>query len=72
MFFNKSDKKIINSLDNIIDYLNNKTNIIDQNDFNERAKCASFFGTLQAGFTDFHYLRPIWKETTEKDTEKQI
>jgi ribonucleoside-diphosphate reductase alpha chain len=28
---------------------------------------ASFFGTLQAGFTDFHYLRPIWKQTTEKD-----
>jgi ribonucleoside-diphosphate reductase alpha chain len=28
---------------------------------------ASFFGTLQAGFTDFHYLRPIWKKTTEKD-----
>lgn len=45
----------------------NGSSIIDQNDFNERAKCASFFGTLQAGFTDFHYLRPIWKETTEKD-----
>ena len=25
MFFNKSDKKIIDSLDNIIEYLNNKT-----------------------------------------------
>lgn len=22
---------------------------------------------MQAGFTDFHYLRPIWKKTTEKD-----
>ena len=33
MFFNKSDKKIIDSLDNIIEYLNNKTNRIDENDF---------------------------------------
>jgi ribonucleoside-diphosphate reductase alpha chain len=28
---------------------------------------ASFFGTLQAGFYDFHYLRPIWSKTTQKD-----
>jgi len=28
---------------------------------------AAYFGTLQAGFTDFHYLRPIWGETTRKD-----
>jgi ribonucleoside-diphosphate reductase alpha chain len=28
---------------------------------------AAFFGTLQAGFTDFHYLRPIWQKTTQKD-----
>lgn len=34
---------------------------------NTRVSVASFFGTLQAGFTDFHYLRPIWKKTTEKD-----
>src|SRR5690606_32762091 len=24
-----------------------------------------FFGTLQAGFTNFHYLREVWKTTTE-------
>jgi ribonucleoside-diphosphate reductase alpha chain len=30
-------------------------------------KAAAFIGTLQAGYTDFHYLREIWKETTEKD-----
>jgi len=30
-------------------------------------KAASFIGTLQAGYTDFHYLREVWKETTEKD-----
>jgi len=30
-------------------------------------KAAAFFGTLQAGFTDFHYLRSIWRQTTEKE-----
>jgi ribonucleoside-diphosphate reductase alpha chain len=45
----------------------NASNITSQEDFNSRAKAAAFFGTLQAGFTDFHYLRPIWKKTTEKD-----
>lgn len=45
----------------------NASNITTQEDFNNRARIASFFGTLQAGFTDFHYLRPIWKETAEKD-----
>ena len=45
----------------------NGDNIVDQNDLNKRAEIAAFFGTLQAGFTDFHYLRPIWKKTTEED-----
>ena len=38
-----------------------------QNDLNEFAKAAAFLGTLQAGYTDFHYLRGIWKEKTEKE-----
>ena len=41
--------------------------IESQEDLNNRAKAAAFIGTLQAGYTDFHYLRDIWKETTEKD-----
>ena len=45
----------------------NVSDITSQQDLNERASVASFFGTLQAGFTDFHYLRPIWRKTTEKD-----
>ena len=45
----------------------NAGNIEDQADFNERSRVAAFIGTLQAGYTDFHYLREIWKETTEKD-----
>lgn len=45
----------------------NVSDIESQEDLNKRASVAAFFGTLQAGFTDFHYLRPIWKKTTEKD-----
>ena len=45
----------------------NVSNIQSQEDLNERVKAAAFIGTLQAGYTDFHYLRDIWRETTEKD-----
>jgi ribonucleoside-diphosphate reductase alpha chain len=45
----------------------NVSDVSSEDDFKDRAIVASFFGTLQAGFTDFHYLRPIWKKTTEKD-----
>ena len=45
----------------------NVSNVEDQEDLNERVKAAAFIGTLQAGYTDFHYLREVWKETTEKD-----
>ena len=38
-----------------------------QEDYENRVRAAAFIGTLQAGYTDFHYLRPIWKKTTEKD-----
>ena len=45
----------------------NASDIDSQDDLNKRVKAASFIGTLQAGYTDFHYLRDIWRETTEKD-----
>ena len=45
----------------------NASNIIDQADLESRVSAASFLGTLQAGYTDFHYLREIWRKTTEKD-----
>ena len=45
----------------------NVSDIVDQEDFNARVKAASFIGTLQAGYTEFHYLREVWQETTEKD-----
>jgi len=45
----------------------NVSDIESQEDLNERVKAASFIGTLQAGYTDFHYLREVWRDTTEKD-----
>jgi ribonucleoside-diphosphate reductase alpha chain len=45
----------------------NVSEVIDQEDLNARVAAAAFFGTLQAGFFNFHYLRPIWAKTTQKD-----
>ena len=45
----------------------NASNIKDQADLEARVSAASFLGTLQAGYTDFHYLREIWRKNTEKD-----
>lgn len=38
-----------------------------QDDLNELARSAAFIATLQASYTDFHYLRDVWKKTTEKE-----
>jgi ribonucleoside-diphosphate reductase alpha chain len=45
----------------------NVSDVVNQEDLNDRVAAAAFLGTLQAGFTDFHYLRPIWQRTTQKD-----
>jgi ribonucleoside-diphosphate reductase alpha chain len=45
----------------------NVSDITCQEDLNDRVTAAAFFGTLQAGFTDFHYLRDVWKMTTFRD-----
>lgn len=45
----------------------NGNDVVDQTDLEARAKAAAFLGTLQAGYTDFHYLRDVWKRNTEKD-----
>jgi ribonucleoside-diphosphate reductase alpha chain len=45
----------------------NVSDVSSQQELNDRVVVASFFGTLQAGFSDFHYLRPIWAKTTQKD-----
>lgn len=38
-----------------------------QEDLEQRAKAAAFIATLQSSYTDFHYLRDEWKDTTEKE-----
>ena len=45
----------------------NVSDVETQEEYNERAQAASIIGTLQAAYTDFHYLRPVWKRNTEKD-----
>ena len=46
----------------------NASTVEGQKDLEDRVKAAAFLGTLQAGYTDFHYLRDIWRRTTEKDS----
>lgn len=45
----------------------NASTVRDYADFKSRAIKATCIATLQATYTDFHYLRPIWKQTTEED-----
>jgi ribonucleoside-diphosphate reductase alpha chain len=45
----------------------NQTGIKNKQDFLKRVHSATLLGTLQAAYTDFPYLRPIWKETTERE-----
>ena len=45
----------------------NVSDVESQEDLNARVRAAALIGTLQAGYTDFHYLRPVWKRTTEKE-----
>ena len=45
----------------------NGSDIKSQEDLNKRSRVAAFLGTLQASYTEYHYLRDIWQKTTEKD-----
>lgn len=45
----------------------NASTVESQEDFEKRVWATTIIGTLQASYTDFHYLRDEWKETTEKD-----
>lgn len=38
-----------------------------QEELNELSRVATFIGTLQAGYTNFHYLRPEWQDNTEAE-----
>lgn len=45
----------------------NVSDVYTQKELDNRSRVASFLGTLQASFTNFHYLRDVWKKTTEKE-----
>lgn len=45
----------------------NVSDVTSQEDLNQRVRDGAFLGTLQAAYTDFHYLRPIWKDTVESE-----
>ena len=45
----------------------NVSDLESQEDYEARVKAAAFIGTLQAAYTDFHYLRDVWRRTTEKE-----
>lgn len=45
----------------------NVSDVATQSDLEDRVRAAAFIGTMQAGYTDFHYLRPLWQDTTEED-----
>ena len=45
----------------------NVSDVRTQKELNARVNAATFLGTLQASYTDFHYLREVWKKTSEKD-----
>ena len=45
----------------------NVSDVETQEEYEARVTAAAFIGTLQAGYTDFHYLRDVWRRNTEKD-----
>ncbi len=45
----------------------NVSDLDSQEEYIGRVRAAALIGTLQAGYTDFHYLRDVWRRTTEKD-----
>jgi ribonucleoside-diphosphate reductase alpha chain len=45
----------------------NVSTVDTQEEYESRSRAAALIGTLQASYTDFHYLRDIWQRNTEKD-----
>ncbi|HIL26220.1 MAG TPA: hypothetical protein EYG21_02335 [Nitrospinaceae bacterium] len=45
----------------------NASDLESQEQYEDRCRAATFIATLQASYTDFHYLREVWRRTTEKD-----
>lgn len=45
----------------------NGSDVTGQQDLLERCRAAAFVATVQASYTDFHYLRDVWKSNTERE-----
>lgn len=45
----------------------NASDVHNQEELEARVRAAAFIGTLQASYTEFPYLRPIWRQTTERE-----
>ncbi|MCA1807663.1 MAG: recombinase, partial [Actinobacteria bacterium] len=45
----------------------NVGDVTNQADLNARTRATTILGTLQAAYTDFHYLRPEWRANTEEE-----
>lgn len=48
-------------------YLDPDDVVLDYDASDHAVALAAFLGTLQASYTDFHYLRPEWKRITEEE-----
>lgn len=46
----------------------NGQGVKDVNDFIQRCKAAATIATFQASYTDFHYLRNVWRDNTRTDS----
>lgn len=47
----------------------NAGNVLSQDDLNSRVKAGALIGTVQAAYTDFHFLRDNWRIQAEKDAQ---
>jgi ribonucleoside-diphosphate reductase alpha chain len=45
----------------------NTNDVEDTEDFGKRVAGATYLASLQATYTNFNYLRPVWKKTTDKE-----
>ena len=45
----------------------NAASCFTEEEFHRRARLASFIGTLQASYTNFPFISPKWRETTERE-----
>lgn len=46
----------------------NQTGVTSEKDFFNRIYAATLIGTLQASYTNFPYLRPVWQQQTEAES----